>query len=224
MNILIIEDDELTAEFIKRVLTKEHHFVQVSHDGLEGFKKAQTHSYDALILDISLPGKDGMAICRELRRLMISTPILMLSSYADEQTKISCLDAGADDYMTKPFGYKELLARLRSISRRPSAVVQSALHIEDIILDPESHGVSRAGVPLHLRPKEYDLLEFMMRNPNTVLPKHLLLNKVWQIRSESASNRLEVYIRHLREKIDKPYKRKLIKTVHGIGYRFDARM
>jgi DNA-binding response OmpR family regulator len=224
MNILVVEDDELTAEFIKRVLTREHHFVQTCHDGIAGFKKAQSHSYDALILDISLPGKDGIAICRELRRLVVNTPILMLSSYADEQTKITCLDAGADDYMTKPFGYKELLARLRSITRRPSVVVQSALALEDVVLDPESHGVSRGGVVLHLRPKEYDLLEFMMRNPNTVLPKHLLLNKVWQIRSESASNRLEVYIRHLREKIDKPFKRKLIKTVHGIGYRFDARI
>ena len=224
MNILVVEDDELTAEFIKRVLAREHHFVQVCHDGSVGFKKAQSHSYDVVILDISLPGKDGISICRELRRLLVSTPILMLSSYADEQTKITCLDAGADDYMTKPFGYKELLARLRSVGRRPSLVIQSALQMEDVVLNPESHAVTRAGVLLQLRPKEYDLLEFMMRNPNTVLPKHLLLNKVWQIRSESASNRLEVYIRHLREKIDKPFKRKLIKTVHGIGYRFDVRL
>lgn len=222
MNILVVEDDELTAEFIKHVLIKEHHYVRVCSDGIEGFKNAQSQKYDVILLDISLPNKDGLTICRDLRRLRVATPILILSSYADEQTKVNCLDAGADDYMTKPFGYKELLARFRSITRRPSLVIQSSLQAEDIVLNPESHGVSRGGVELHLRPKEYDLLEFMMRNPNTVLPKHVLLNKVWQIRSESASNRLEVYIRHLREKIDKPFKRKLIKTVHGIGYKFDV--
>ena len=153
MNILVVEDDELTAEFIKRVLAREHHFVQVCHDGSVGFKKAQSHSYDVVILDISLPGKDGISICRELRRLLVSTPILMLSSYADEQTKITCLDAGADDYMTKPFGYKELLARLRSVGRRPSLVIQSALQMEDVVLNPESHAVTRAGVLLQLRKK-----------------------------------------------------------------------
>lgn len=222
MNILIIEDDELTAEFIRRVLTAENHYVTVCADGEAGFTKAKQKKYDAIILDLSLPKKDGLSVCRDLRHLAIMTPLLILSSYADEATKIAGLDTGADDYLTKPFNYKELTARLRSITRRPSLIIQSKLSVDDLVLEPETRTVTRGSLTIQLRPKEYELLEFMMRNPNIVLPKHLLLHKVWQIRSEAASNRLEVYIRHLREKIDKPFKTKLIRTVHGVGYRLDG--
>lgn len=222
MNVLVVEDDELTADFVKKVLVAESHYVVLCNDGIDAFEKAKLKKYDVIILDISLPRKDGLSICSDLRRLGITTPVLILSSYADEQTKVNGLDAGADDYLTKPFGYKELTARLRSITRRPSIVVQSNLCVADLLLNPATRSVTRAGNLLKLRPKEYELLEFMMRNPEIVLPKHLLLNKVWQIRSEAASNRLEVNIKHLREKVDKPFSRKLIQTVHGVGYRLTS--
>lgn len=222
MNILLVEDDNLMAEFVKRVLKSENHFVSVAYDGIQGFKKAQASSYDAIILDVLLPSKDGLSICRDLRRLKIMTPILFLTSQYDEKSRVDGLDAGADDYLVKPFSYKELSARLRAITRRPSVVIQSSLVVGDLTLNPEGHSVTRQGRALSLRPKEYDLLEYMMRNPGIALPKHVLLRNVWKIRSESASNRLEVYIRHLRQKVDHPFKRKLIHTVRGVGYKITA--
>lgn len=220
VNILIVEDDELTAEFIKRVLEKDKHFVRVINDGEKGFNKAKTFTFDAIILDILLPSKDGLSICRDLRRLKLGTPILILSSHSDESTKVSGLDAGADDYLVKPFNHRELLARLRAITRRPSIVSQSSLNIGGLTLNPESREVTREGKLLKLRPKEYELLEYMMRNPDVALPRYLLLSKVWQIRSEATSNRLEVYIRSLRQKVDHPFNKNSIQTVRGIGYKF----
>lgn len=222
MNILVIEDDDLTAEFIRQVLGRENHYVVVNDDGAKGFKKAQSSQFDAIILDINLPNMDGVTICRELRRLKVATPILFLSSYTDEHIRIEGLDAGADDYLIKPFSYKELTARLRAITRRPSIVVQSALSICDLMLNPESREVSRSGKVLKLSPKEYELLEYMMRNPDTALPRYLLLSRVWRIGSDSSSNRLEVYIRHLRQKVDHTHKKKLIQTVRGVGYKIIA--
>ncbi len=139
--------------------------------------------------------------------------------YAHEQARIEGLDAGADDYLAKPFSYRELTARLRAVTRRPSMVLQSDLEIGSLKLNPETREVTRSGKKIELRPKEYELLEFMMRNPDIALPRHLLLNNIWHIRSEASSNRLEVCIRHLRRKVDSPFPKKLIQTVHGIGYK-----
>lgn len=219
MNILLIEDDNLLSEFIKKVLQNDGHYVQAESDGEKGFISAQKRHYDIIILDIVLPNKDGIAICSELRRQKISTPILILSAQTEEDYRVRGLDVGADDYLTKPFSHKELLARIRALTRRPSAVLQSELVIGDLSLCPDGHRVERAGKVIDLSPKEYQLLEFMMRNQDTALPKHLILNKVWQIRSAAASNRLEVHVRHLREKIDKPFEKKIIHTVRGIGYK-----
>jgi DNA-binding response OmpR family regulator len=219
MNILLIEDDELIAEFTRQVLRNEDFNVSISYDGVDGFNKASKKRYDVILLDVLLPNKDGFSICRDLRRAKNMTPIIMLSSQAGEDSKVDGLDYGADDYLTKPFSHKELVARIRAVTRRPSAVVQSKLSIVDLELDPQGHLVTRGGKTILLRPKEYELLEFMMRNQDVALPKHVLLHNVWGIRSEAASNRLEVYIKHLRHKIDKPYKRHLIHTVHGIGYK-----
>jgi len=219
VNILIVEDDVLLAEFTKRVLKGEHNYVKVVNDGQDGFEKAQSDYFDAMVLDILLPRKDGLSICSDLRRLKVSTPILILSSQADERSRIAGLDAGADDYLVKPFSHAELTARLRAITRRPSVVAQSALKVGDLTLNPESHDVVRGDKLLDLRPKEYELLEYMMRNPDVALHKHALLSKVWHVRSGAASNRLEVYIRQLRQKVDEPFKQKLIHTVRGVGYK-----
>ena len=219
MNVLVIEDDELLIEFMKRVLKAEGHHIVTASDGEEGFKKAQSSRLDAIILDILLPNKDGIAICRELRRLRVETPIIFLTSQIDERIKVEGLDAGADDYLIKPFSHRELIARLRAITRRPSTVVQSNLVVGDLALDPVGHKVTRGGTLLELSPKEYQLLEYMMRNPDVALPKHELLHKVWNIRSEAASNRLEVYVRHLRNKVDRAHSKKHILTVRGVGYK-----
>lgn len=223
MNILIIEDDTLLAEFTKRSLRAQNHHVSVVHDGSSSFKRAQSGAYDAIILDILLPGKDGLSICNELRRMKVETPIMILSSKTSEESRITGLDAGADDYMVKPFSRNELSARLRAITRRPSTVVQSNLQVGDLILDPVTRRVTRAGTVIGLRPKEFELLEYMMRNQGIALQKHVLLSKVWHIYSKAASNRLEVYIRQLRQKIDQPYESKLIHTVRGVGYTLDVK-
>jgi DNA-binding response OmpR family regulator len=220
MNILVIEDDDLTADFIKRALKQDGHYVRIAYDGLDGFNKAlKSSTTDAIILDIVLPNKDGLSICKDLRRNKITTPILMLSSHAHEQARVDGLDAGADDYLVKPFSYKELAARLRAITRRPSIVLQSQLAVGNLRLNPETREVYKNEVKIELRPKEFALLEYMMRNPDIVLPRHQLLNNVWHIRSEASSNRLEVYIRHLRQKIDSDPDSHTIQTIHSIGYK-----
>jgi len=223
MNILIVEDDTLLAEFTKRSLKRAHHHVSVVHDGSAGFRRAVNGSYDAIILDVLLPGKDGLSLCNELRQLHIDTPIILMSSYSTEQTRVSGLDAGADDYIIKPFSNEELGARLRAITRRPSVVSQSALVLGDMRLDPVGHTVYRDDIELKLRPKEYDLLEFMMQNPDIALSRHTLLKRVWGVYSNAASNRLEVYIRQLRKKIDDSFDKKYIKTVRGVGYKFSVK-
>ena len=219
MNVLIVEDDDLLAEYTRRTLRAQHHYVQVTHDGELGLKKALSGTYDVVILDLLLPRKSGVEICSELRRRRITTPIIVLTSLSDEKSKLLALDVGADDYMTKPFSNKELAARLRAVTRRPALVVQSLLTVNDLILDPQSHTIRRAGKLIKLQPREYKLLEYMMRNPDIALPKHSLLSNVWKIRSEAASNRLEVCIKQLRQKIDQPFERKLIYTVRGVGYK-----
>lgn len=217
MNILIVEDDELTAEFVKKVFSSNGHSVSVSSDGISGLKKAKQSRYDAIILDISLPGVSGLDICSELRSEGVTTPILILSSYSDEDTRVEGLDRGADDYLCKPFGYKELLARVRTITRRPSRVLQSSLKVGEIELNQNSRTVCISGKSIPLRPKEFDLLLHLMQNPDIALPKHELLRRVWHVHTTSASNRLEVYIRHLRSKLGVHAKH--IQTVRGIGYK-----
>jgi len=222
VNILIVEDDELLTEYLKRTLMAEGHYVRIAYDGKTGFKKAQNGSYDVIVLDIMLPDKNGLEICEELRRLKIPTPILILSAKTDEASKVTGLNYGADDYLVKPFGDKELLARIRAVTRRPASVIQSSLQVGDLVLDPESHTVTRAGKPLQLRPKEYDLLEYMLRNPEIALSREMLLKKIWHIHSDASSNRLEVYIRQLRQKVDQPFGHKYIQTVRGVGYKLVA--
>lgn len=222
MNILVIEDDSIVAEFMRRVLCKAGHHVTIANDGDSGYKKARRGVYDAIILDLYLPGRDGIGLCSDLRRLKVTTPIVMLTSDAHEHTKVAGLDAGADDYMVKPFSHAELAARLRAVTRRPSHIVQSKLQVGDLQLDPDGHVVLRGSKAIKLSPKEYELIEFMMQNPGITLPRHLILNKVWHVYSQASSNRLEVCIRQLRIKLGGPRETKVIQTVHGIGYKLDA--
>ncbi len=219
MNILIIEDDILVAEFTRRVLNKAGHHVTVANDGNNGYKKACRGVYDVIVLDLYLPGRDGIGLCSDLRRHQVSTPIVMLTSETQEHSKVAGLDAGADDYMVKPFSHAELAARLRAVTRRPAHIVQSKLQAGDLVLDPDERVVMKGNKAVKLSPKEYELIEFLMQNPSIALPRHLILNKVWHVYSQASSNRLEVHIRQLRIKLGELGEEQVIQTVRGIGYR-----
>jgi len=222
VQILIVEDDELIAEFIKKTLINEKHKVIIIGEGKKGSEEAHKPFYDAIILDIRLPRMNGLDICDELRKDGITTPILILSSNNTEKTKIAGLDAGADDYLAKPFNYKELHARLRAITRRPSVVLQSVITIDSLSIDTVKHEVKRKGETIYLRPMEYELLVYMAKRQGVALTREQLLGDVWGVVKDNTSNRLEVHIRQLRYKIDKPYKKKLIITVRGIGYKISS--
>ena len=219
MRILVIEDEEHIMEYLKRMLTKDKHVVDPAIDGAIGFDKAMSRSHDLVILDVVLPRKDGFSVCYDLRELGYKTPILMLSSQDSYESRIQGLDKGADDYLVKPFSYDELAARIRALVRRPKKFIPPKLKLADIELDPATQEVKMNGKVVQLRPKEYVLLEYLMRNEGQALSREELLQRVWGIGIENTSNRLDVYIRHLRAKIDDHRgEHKLIHTVRGKGY------
>jgi len=218
MRILVVEDDELTLEFLKKSLNKDQHTVDPAVDGAVGFDKALSRKHDLVILDVVLPSKDGISVCSDLRDIGYKTPILILSSQDTHEARVRGLDAGADDYVVKPFSYDELSARIRALIRRPNKLLPTKLKVADVVLDPVTHQVMQGDELLVLRPKEYLLLEYLMRNANQALGREELLQKVWGIGTGNTSNRLDVYIRHLRAKIDEGREQKLIKTVRGKGY------
>ncbi|MDX1765360.1 MAG: response regulator transcription factor [Candidatus Saccharimonadales bacterium] len=218
MRILVVEDDELTLEFLKKSLTKDQHMVDPAVDGAVGFDKALSRKHDLVILDVVLPSKDGISVCADLRELGYKTPILILSSQDTHKARVRGLDAGADDYVVKPFSYDELSARIRALVRRPNKLLPAKLKAANIELDPATHQVKRGDKVIDLRPKEYLLLEYLMRNANRALSREELLQRVWGIGIGNTSNRLDVYIRHLRTKIDEGREHKLIRTVRGKGY------
>jgi len=221
MRILVVEDEHRIANTIKEGLEQERYVVDVAYDGEEGYDLAATEEYDAIILDLMLPKKDGIHVCRDLRSEGIHTPILMLTAKSQTQDKITGLDAGADDYLTKPFSFGELLARLRALSRRPNKTVNETLQVGDLVLDPRTCEVKRDGEKIDLTNKEYSLLEYMMRNRGAVLSKDQIINNIWNYDADVLPNTVEVYIRILRNKIDKafPNKNPLIITVRGFGYK-----
>ncbi len=221
MKILVVEDEYKIANSIKKGLEQERFTVDVAYDGIGGYDLASTEEYDVIILDLMLPGMDGMKICRELRRGKIYTPILMLTAKGETSDKVSGLNAGADDYLAKPFAFAELLARIRAISRRPKRSLETELVYEDLKLDPISFEVSRDGKKIDLSKKEFALLEYLMRNPEKILGKDKIISHVWDYDAEILPNTVEVFIGYLRNKIDKafPNKPPLIKTVRGFGYR-----
>jgi heavy metal response regulator len=218
MRILIVEDDKKIAGFIKKGLTEEHYAVDVAYDGEVGAYRAQANNYDLIILDIMLPKKDGIEVCRELRNKNIIAPIIMLTAKDTIEDKIEGLDEGADDYLTKPFSFEELLARVRALLRRTQKYKTKTLKVADLELDPVTRKVTRAGKNITLTGKEYALLEYLMRNKERVLTETMITEHVWDMNFDPLTNVVNVYIHHLRQKIDKDFDKKLIHTIRGAGY------
>ncbi len=221
MRILIVEDDKKVAAFLQKGLREEQYAVDVCRNGEDAVYEAQAPSYDVIILDIMLPGKDGFTICRELRENNVLTPILMLTAKDSLEDKVTGLSEGADDYLTKPFSFEELLARIRALLRRSQDYKTGILKVDDLELDPLRRTVQRGGTPINLSGKEYALMEYLMRNKGIILSQSKIIDHVWDRNYDGTSNLINVYINHLREKIDKNAEVKLIKTVRGQGYKID---
>jgi DNA-binding response OmpR family regulator len=220
MRILVVEDEHKIAGSIKKGLEQERYAVDVAYDGPAGFDLASTESYDLIILDLMLPGMDGLAICKKLRGDGNHTPILILTAKGLTESKVDGLDAGADDYLTKPFSFEELLARIRALLRRPRQSLSATLKVGDLSLDTSSYLVNRNGTDIKLSNKEFMLLEYLMRNANKIVNKETIIAHVWDYDADILPNTVEVYIKNLRAKIDEPFavKLPLIKTVRGFGY------
>jgi DNA-binding response OmpR family regulator len=217
MQILVVEDERRMANLLERTLHEEGHQVVVARDGLEGFQIALSSAFDAIVLDVMLPGMDGLTVARRLRDHRNQTPVLMLTARDAPADIVKGLDSGADDYLIKPFSIDVLLARLRAVSRRGAIARPVCLQIADVRLDPASHSVTRAGEALNLTPREYGLLELLMRNPGRAVSRDTILQSVWGFESDVSENTVEVFMRHLRLKVD-TREPKLIHTVRGFGY------
>jgi two-component system, OmpR family, copper resistance phosphate regulon response regulator CusR len=222
MRLLVIEDNAKMAGFIAQGLSEQGYAVDVAHTGGEGESLAAAAPYDGIILDLMLPDQDGVEICRGLRRGGMKTPILILTALSTTADKVTGLDAGADDYLTKPFEFDELVARVRALLRRGQAKEASALRFEDLEMDLVGRRVARGGQRLTLTAKEFALLEYFMRNPNRVLTRTAIGEHVWDMNFETESNVIDVYISMLRRKIDKGFDRRLIHTIIGTGYMLSA--
>jgi heavy metal response regulator len=218
MRILIVEDDLNLARFIQKGLQEERYAVDVAADGEEGFLLAGVNPYDLVILDVMLPKMDGLEVCRRLRADRKATPILLLTARESVEDRVAGLDTGADDYLTKPFAFAELLARVRALLRRGSASPASRLTAADLELDPVSHRVWRAGQEISLTNKEFALLEYLLRNVNQVLTRTAIIEHIWDIHYDSMTNIVDVHIRALRAKLDREFALPLIHTVRGVGY------
>lgn len=224
MKILIIEDDIRLAQALKRGLEQETYAVDILNDGIEGEKRMLLNhkDYDLLILDLTLPGKDGFSICTHLRQQNISTPILILTGHAGTEDKIRALDSGADDYLTKPFSVSELAARTRALMRRPKETTTAEFTVEDIVLNPNSKKVYRAGKEIKLTLKEFSILEYFMRNPGQVIMRDQLLDHVWDFNFRGFSNVVDVHITNLRKKLNRGKMRNILETIRGVGYRLSS--
>lgn len=219
MRILLVEDEPRLAELIRRGMVAEGFVVEVVHDGLEGFDAATGGGYDVLVLDIMLPGMSGYDIVRGLRNAQVWTPVLMLSAKDGEYDLADAFDLGADDYLIKPFSFVVLIARLRALVRRGAPERPPVLRVDDLELDPARHRVMRGEVELELTPREYGVLEFLMRHADTVVSKQEILESVWDLNYEGDDNIVEVYVGYLRKKVDVPFGAHTIHTVRGVGYR-----
>ncbi len=222
MRFLIIEDNPKLGSGLRRALEEQGYVVDVTQSGHDGEHMAAVQAYDGIILDVMLPDMDGVQVCRNLRRRKISTPILMLTALSDTSEKVAGLDAGADDYLTKPFELEELIARVRALLRRAQPSEGSVLKFDEIEMDLLKRSVTRAGRPISLTAKEFALLEYFLRNPNRVITRTALGERVWDMAFEEQSNVIEVYVSRLRNKIDKAFDRPLLHTVIGTGYILSA--
>jgi two-component system OmpR family response regulator len=219
MRILVVEDDPKMAGLLRRGLQEDGHAADVARIGDDALWMAQAVEYDAIVLDLLLPGLDGVEVCRRLRGSGVWSPVLMLTARDAVEDRVAGLDAGADDYLAKPFSFSELLARLRALARRGSPERPTVLEVGDLRLDPATAQVWRAGTEIPLSAKELALLETFMRRPGDVLSRDHLLEHAWDYAYDNRSNVVDVYIRYLREKIDRPFGRHSIETVRGLGYR-----
>ena len=221
--ILLVEDEIKIANAIKRGLKYEGFEVSIAPDGEEGLELGKTLDFDCIILDRMLPLKEGVEVCKELRKSNIKTPIIMLTAKSGVNDKVEGLDAGADDYLAKPFSLDELLARIRAVLRRGSSLVNDELKVGDLTLNTSTFEIKRSGILINLSKKEYDLLEYFMINANKTISKEKLINHVWDYDSDILLNTVEVYIGYLRNKIDKPFKdKKMLQTVRGFGYKLEG--
>jgi len=218
MYILVVEDQEKVAKFLEKGLREEGHNIDVAFNGEEGLTMALINHYDIIILDIMLPKKNGIEVLKELRNKRISTPILMLTARDSLEDKIQGLDKGADDYLTKPFAFAELLARIRAILRRGNSERSVELTADDLILNPATRQVHRAGEEIQLTNKEYSLLEYFLRNKGQVLTRSLISEHIWGYQFDTGTNIVNVYVNYLRNKIDNSFDKKLIHTVRDVGY------
>jgi two-component system, OmpR family, response regulator len=219
MRLLVVEDEVKMAGLLKRALEEEGYAVDVTGSGEEAVWLGTENPYDAIVLDLMLPDVDGFAVCRGLRERGRWTPVLMVTARDAVRDRVAGLDAGADDYLTKPFSLAELLARLRALIRRGATERPAILRVGDLELDPAARSVARDGHPIELTAKEYALLEFFMRHPGEVLTRSRLIEHVWDFAYEGDSNVVDVYVRYLRNKVDRPFGRDSIETVRGSGYR-----
>jgi two-component system OmpR family response regulator len=219
MRILVVEDELKMAGLLRRGLLEEGHAADVARTGDDALWMAAAVEYDAVVLDLMLPGLDGVEVCRELRQRGIWAPVLMLTARDAVEDRVAGLDAGADDFLPKPFSFAELLARLRALGRRGAVERPTVLEVGDLRLDPATREVSRGGTEIRLSAKEFAVLETFMRRPGEVLSRYQLLEHAWDLAFESRSNVVDVYVRYLREKIDRPFGRSSLETVRGAGYR-----
>lgn len=216
MRLLVVEDEHKIANAIKKGLEQEAYAIDVAYDGTSGFDLASTEDYDVIILDLLLPGMDGITICKKLRREKIHTPILMLTARGELGDKVAGLNAGADDYLVKPFAFEELLARIRALIRRPKQSLGNVLTYKDLSFNPLTFEVKRAGKPINLSKKEFALLEYLLRHKGKILSKDQIIAHVWDYEADILPNTIEVYIGYLRKKLGKP---EVIKTIKGFGYK-----
>lgn len=218
MKILVIEDDPTVGQFVKRGLEEQRWGVELVADGEEGEQRAASGAFDLVILDMRLPGKSGLDVLTALRGRGFERPILVLTAQDAVDSKVSTLRAGADDYVTKPFAFEELLARVEALARRPRAIASATLRVADLELDQTTHEVRRAGEPVELTPKEFTVLEYLMRHTGRVMSRTLITEYAWGYHFDPGTNIVDVVINHLRKKIDAKHERKLVTTVRGVGY------
>jgi len=223
MRVLLVEDERKLATALQRALELQKYAVDVAHDGERGLDLAVSESFDVIILDIMLPKLDGIEVCRKIREAAIATPLLLLTAKDQIDDKVRGLDAGADDYMVKPFSLEELFSRVRALSRRTSAQKSGSLAANDLILDPASFKVQRAGKNIELSAKEFSILEYLLRHKNSVISKEHIVNHVWNYDAEVLPSTVEVHVKHLRDKIDTPFSHQLLFTVRGFGYEIRER-
>ncbi len=220
MRVLVVEDNPKMAEAIRKGLIQHNYAVDVLERGFEAEEAAVANQYDVIVLDLMLPDRDGVDVCRNLRRRGLATPILMLTALADTESKVAGLDAGADDYLTKPFEFEELIARVRTLMRRGKPVESRVLKYGDLEFDLNQRRITRSGRLIHLSGKETALLEYFMRNPDRVLARQTLVEKIWDTSYQPVSNAIDVHVSSLRKKIDRDFEEAFIHTVVGAGYRF----